>query len=63
MTKSTFLMMFLMLTACSTSYQEMGLTGGVTSQRIYNNTYRIKARGNGWTEYGEDSGLCPIEVS
>jgi hypothetical protein len=34
---------------CSTPYQEMGFTGGVSAQPITADTYRISARGNGYT--------------
>lgn len=37
------------LVGCSTPYQEMGFTGGVASQQVTNSTYRIVARGNGYT--------------
>ncbi|HEX2431010.1 MAG TPA: hypothetical protein VHK03_09645, partial [Aestuariivirgaceae bacterium] len=39
--------------ACSTQYGEMGLTGGVESQRIDSRTVRISARGNGYTSSGK----------
>jgi len=35
--------------ACSSRYQEMGLTGGVTAQPVMTDVYRIVARGNGYT--------------
>lgn len=38
-----------MLAACSTPYQEMGFSGGVEAQQITGTTYRIVARGNGYT--------------
>lgn len=34
---------------CSTPYQEMGFTGGVTAQQITASTFRIVARGNAYT--------------
>ena len=37
------------LAACSTPYQSMGFMGGVESQHITGTTYRIVARGNGYT--------------
>jgi len=37
------------LASCQTPYQEPGFTGGVTAQAITDNTYRISARGNGYT--------------
>lgn len=39
----------LALAACATKYQDMGLSGGVTSQQLTSNTFRIVARGNGVT--------------
>lgn len=41
---------FLLLTACSTPYQEMGLLGGVSAARIDEHTVQIRAQGNGWTD-------------
>jgi hypothetical protein len=38
------------LAACQTPYQEMGYEGGVAAVPITNNTYRISARGNGFTD-------------
>jgi len=37
------------LTGCNTKYGEMGGTGGVAAAAITNDTYRISARGNGYT--------------
>ena len=37
------------LCACSTRYQDMGLTGGVAAQQMTANTFRISARGNAYT--------------
>ena len=37
------------LAACSTPYQSMGFTGGVESQQMTGDTFRIVARGNGYT--------------
>jgi hypothetical protein len=39
----------LALGGCSTPYQEMGFAGGVVAQQMTANTYRILARGNGYT--------------
>jgi hypothetical protein len=39
----------IVLAACSTPYQEMGLSGGVSAKQMTANTYRIEARGNGYT--------------
>lgn len=39
----------LVLSACSTPYQEMGFMGGVASQQMTADTFRISARGNGYT--------------
>lgn len=38
----------ILLSACSTPYQEMGLAGGVTAQQVTANTYRIVSRGNSY---------------
>lgn len=38
------------LQACSTTYGKMGLTGGVEAVAVTNDTYRISARGNGYTD-------------
>ena len=35
--------------ACSTKYQDMGFAGGVAAQQMTANTFRIVARGNGYT--------------
>lgn len=40
----------LCLGACATKYQEMGFSGGVSAQQITANTFRIVARGNGYTD-------------
>ncbi|CAH1657159.1 CC0125/CC1285 family lipoprotein [Chelatococcus asaccharovorans] len=37
------------LGACATPYQEMGFRGGVTAEQITGDTFRIAARGNGYT--------------
>lgn len=39
----------LALAACSTPYQEMGFMGGVAAQQMTADTFRISARGNGYT--------------
>ncbi len=39
----------LSLAGCATKYGEMGLLGGVQAQQITSDTYRIIARGNGYT--------------
>ena len=38
------------LTGCATKYQEMGFTGGVAAEQITAETWRIQARGNGYTD-------------
>lgn len=38
------------LAACSTTYGKMGLTGGVEALPVTSDTYRISARGNGFTD-------------
>ena len=37
------------LGGCSTPYQDMGFSGGVAAQQMTANTFRIVARGNGYT--------------
>jgi hypothetical protein len=37
------------LGGCATKYQDMGFTGGVAAQQITADTWRIQARGNGYT--------------
>lgn len=37
------------LAGCSTPYQEMGFSGGVSAQQMTSNTFRISGRGNGYT--------------
>jgi hypothetical protein len=39
----------LALGACSTKYQDMGLAGGVSAQQMTADSFRIVARGNGYT--------------
>lgn len=39
----------LALAACGTNYQEMGFSGGVSAEQVTADTYRIIARGNGYT--------------
>lgn len=39
----------LLAVSCATPYQEMGFSGGVSSQQMTANTFRIIARGNGYT--------------
>lgn len=38
------------LVACATPYQRMGLMGGVDELQLNDTTYRITARGNGFTD-------------
>jgi hypothetical protein len=40
----------LSIASCSTKYQELGATGGVSAFPIAVDTYRITARGNGYTD-------------
>jgi hypothetical protein len=37
------------LCGCSTRYQSMGFTGGVAAEQMTADTFRISARGNGYT--------------
>ncbi len=39
----------LLVAGCATPYQEMGFSGGVSAQQMTANTFRIVARGNGYT--------------
>lgn len=39
----------LLITGCATPYQEMGFAGGVSAQQMTDSTFRISARGNGYT--------------
>jgi hypothetical protein len=48
--KAITLSAVLFLAGCQTPYQEMGGTGGVTAAPITNDTYRISAPGNGYTD-------------
>lgn len=44
-----FAAVILGVSGCSTPYQEMGFSGGVKSQQMTADTYRIVSRGNGYT--------------
>lgn len=46
--RSLFIVAF--LAGCSTKYQEMGFSGGVSAQQMTADTFRIVARGNGYTD-------------
>jgi len=39
-----------LLAGCATSYGDMGFTGGVSADRLSETTFRISARGNGYTD-------------
>lgn len=39
----------LVLCGCATKYQDMGFTGGVAAEQITADTWRIRARGNAYT--------------
>jgi hypothetical protein len=43
------IVLFILLAGCGTKYQEMGFTGGVAAEQITADTWRIKARGNAYT--------------
>jgi hypothetical protein len=43
------LLLFLILSGCATPYQNMGFMGGVEAQQMTSDTFRIVARGNGYT--------------
>jgi hypothetical protein len=38
------------LLGCGTPYQDMGFRGGVAAEQVSADVYRIKARGNGYTD-------------
>ena len=38
-----------LLCGCATKYQDMGFTGGVAAEQITADTWRIRARGNAYT--------------
>jgi hypothetical protein len=38
------------LGGCATKYQEMGFTGGVAAEQITADTWRVRARGNAYTD-------------
>ncbi|SMQ65746.1 hypothetical protein SAMN06295905_1306 [Devosia lucknowensis] len=38
------------LCACSTTYSDMGLAGGVSASPVTSDVYRISSRGNGFTD-------------
>lgn len=40
----------LLLTACATSYQPQGLSGGFTETQLDKNVFRVTFRGNGYTK-------------
>jgi hypothetical protein len=39
-----------LLAGCATRYQEMGLMGGVAAEQMSADVFRIKSRGNGYTD-------------
>lgn len=43
------LALYALLGGCATKYQEMRFSGGVTAQQVTADTWRIQARGNGYT--------------
>lgn len=47
--RGLLIILALIVAGCSTPYQDMGFTGGVLAQQMTSNTYRIVARGNGYT--------------
>lgn len=48
----TVVLASIVVAACATPYQEMGLLGGVTAVQIDANTMRVSARGNGFSDIG-----------
>jgi hypothetical protein len=49
----------LTVAACATRYGDMGLTGGVAAEPITSDIYRIKARGNGYTDQARVQDFVP----
>ncbi|WP_127144279.1 CC0125/CC1285 family lipoprotein [Pelagibacterium montanilacus] len=47
---SAAVLMLVAIQACSTTYGDMGAMGGVAAVPITSDTYRISARGNGFTD-------------
>lgn len=45
----TLVLIAVLATACATPYQNMGALGGVEAQQLTGTTFRIVARGNGYT--------------
>ena len=45
-----FAALAVVLGACATKYGDMGFTGGVTAEPVMTDVYRIKARGNAFTQ-------------
>jgi hypothetical protein len=43
------LVALVLLCGCATKYQEMGFTGGVAAEQMTADTWRIRARGNAYT--------------
>jgi hypothetical protein len=39
-----------LLAGCATRYQEMGFTGGTSAEQMSADVFRIKSRGNGYTD-------------
>lgn len=48
--RRSLILLALAVSACSTPYQEMGITGGVAAQQMTADTFRIVSRGNGYTD-------------
>lgn len=47
--KYTFILLFLFLCSCATTYQSKGLSGGYSEAQIDVNTYRVTFAGNGYS--------------
>ena len=54
---------YLLLAACSTPYQEMGLSGGVKATRVDATTVRISGRGNAFTSSDTISDYVMIKAA
>lgn len=50
MRRKILFVLLTLLAGCSTPYQEMGFSGGVAAEQMTTDTFRIIARGNGYTK-------------
>ena len=61
--RSVSLLICLLLAGCATKYQDMGFTGGVSAQQMTANTFRIVARGNGYTGQTQVSDYAMLKAA